>query len=206
MKNKRRILLLVVVLMAALLAFLLRDVFSVFILAPIAKLLFELRGYYGAVAQEDYWPIVLVFVLVIGFFSLHLLDFSLLFTQPEKTNLHGEGLHGDVYQLAFWLESVQRQSQFVGRRRQDSYSHWYVARTLANLAVDILKSRGAIEDHENRLQGPGWLPPPNIQNYLETGLRSNPVKFKQMLNAAQLTVPDAEEVIRYLESYVESTQ
>ena len=201
MKDKRRALLLLMVMIAALLALLLRDVFSVFIIAPIAKLLFVLRGYYGSTAQETYWPIVLVFVLVIGFLSLHLIDPDLHFTQQEKTNLHG-----DVYQMAFWLESIPRHAQFAGSLRQNAYSHWYVARYLANLAVDILNSHGAIEDRENRLQGPGWSPPPNIQNYLETGLRSNPVKFKQMLTAAQLTIPDVEEVIRYLESYVENTQ
>jgi hypothetical protein len=206
MKDKRRALLLLVVMIAALLALLLRDVFSVFIITPIVKLLFVLRGYYGATAREIYWPIVLVFVLVIGFLSLHLLDFDLHFTQHEKTNLHGDNFHGDIYHLAFWLASVPRQSQFAGSLHQNSYSHWYVARYLANLAVDILNSRGAIEDRENQLQGPGWSPPPNIQNYLEIGLRSNPVKFRQKLNASRLIIPEAEEVIRYLESYVESTQ
>lgn len=202
MKDKRGALLLLLLMLAALLAFLLRNVFSTFVIAPAAKLLFVVRGYYGAIAQENYWPIVLVFVAAIGFFSLRSLDVDLDFAKSKKTNLRGE-----VYNLAFWLESLTGRPQFARRRRQDdSYSHWFVARYLANLAVDILNSREASEDRESRLQGPGWSPPANIQDYLEIGLRTNPVKFKQMFNASQLTIPDAEEVIRYLESYVESIQ
>ncbi len=206
MKDRRRLLLLLVLVIAALLAFFLRDLFSMYVIAPIAKFLFVLRGYYGATDQETYWQIVAVIVILIGLLSLHLVDFNLLVTPFEKTNKNDGAAQGEVGHLALWLENLQRQPQFARSRRQGSYAQWYVARSLATLAVDLLNRQEANEEREKRLQGPGWSPPANIQSYLEIGLRSNPVMFKQKINAARLPVPEAEEVIRYLETYVESTQ
>ncbi len=206
MKDKRRLLLVLVLMIAALLAFFLRDLFSVYIVAPAAKFLFVMRGYYAATGQETYWQIVAVIVVLIGLLSLHLVDFNLLATPFERTRGNGEAAQGEVAHLAFWLENVQRSSQAARGRRQGSYAQWTVARSLATLAVDLLNRQGEGEEREKRLQGPGWSPPANIQTYLEIGLRSNPVMFKQKIAAARIAIPEVEEVIRYLESYVESTQ
>ncbi len=206
MKDRRGALLLLVLGIAAVLAFFLRGLFSVYVIAPIAKFLFVLRGYYGATGQETYWQIVVVGVILIGLLSLHLVNFNLVLTPFENTRKSEDKAQGEVTHLAFWLENLQRQGQFGRSGRQGSYAQWYVARSLATLAVDLLNRQGESDDREKRLQGPGWSPPENIQTYLEIGLRSNPVMFKHKIAAARLNLPEAEEVIRYLESYVESTQ
>jgi len=200
-RNRRLGLLLLVLFIAALLAFLLHHLFTSFVIYPLAKLLFIVRGYYRAIAQASCWPFVLVAILLIGLASLHLVELDMHRVHPQKNRQHGE-----VHQLSFWLERVQGQARSAAGLRQNTYSRWVVARAMADLAVDILNRRGAVEDRENRLQGPGWSPPRDVQEYLEIGLRSNPVTFAQMLKAAQLSIPGAETVISYLESYVESTK
>lgn len=195
--SKRRIVLLVVVLaLAALLAFFLRDVLSALIVPPLGELLFLLRNYYHSLEQSSYWPLVLAIVLVLGVSSLRIAAWDFRMARERKTELHNE-----VYLMSFWLERITHQGRFV----DSPYPRWYVARTLANLAVEILNRRGGSEVRGGELRGSGWAPPPETQKYLEIALRSTPATFGRMLEAASLTnVPDVESVIQYLESFVEN--
>ena len=192
MKNSRRLLLPVILLLAAALAFLLRGVFDALVIYPLAKLWFMLRGYYGAMAQSAYWPLILILVLLLGLSGLRIVEWNVQLGREKKMELRGE-----VHQTAFWLERLER---------QNPYPRWYVARTLADLAVDILNRRGAAEGRSLRLQGPGWAPPPEVQKYLEIALQSNPATFTKMLDASRIAVPNVETVIQYLECFVENSR
>lgn len=196
MRNRRTAILAVVLALAAILAFLLRNVLSALIVPPIAELLFLLRGYYHSLEQSSFWPLVLTIVLVLGISSLRIVDWNFHIDRERKTELHGE-----VDQMSFWLERIDHQRLFS----ETPYPRWYVARTLANLAVEILNRRGVSEVRGGELRGSGWSPSPDIQKYLEIALRSTPATFAHMLEAASLkNVPDVDTVIQYLESFVEN--
>ncbi len=86
------------------------------------------------------------------------------------------------------------------------YPRWYLARTLADLALEILRGRGASAERGGQIQGPGWEPPGDIQPYLETASRTTPATFSRQLDSAQVhRDPEAESVIEYLELYMESS-
>lgn len=199
MKDRRSLLLPVVLLIAVAMAFLLRGAFQSLIIYPIAKLLFIIRGYYGAMAQAAYWPFILLVVVLLGVSGLRVMDWNVRLGGDKKIELHG-----DVYQMAFWLERLNTLRDSFSR---NPYPRWYVARTLADLAVDMLNRQGTDTRRTIRLEGPGWNPPPNIQKYLQIALQSNPATFSNMLDAAGLdNVPEVETVIQYLESFVESSR
>jgi len=201
-KTRRLLLLPVALLLAAVLAYLLRGFFHDYLVIPLAKVLFIVRGYYGSFAQSAYWPLILIVLVVIGLSGLRIVDWNVQLGGERKVELHG-----DVYQMAFWLERLDRLNLFKDGFRQNPYPRWYVARTMADLAVDILNRRGVHDGRGGQLRGPGWAPPPDIQKYLEISLLSNPATFSKMLEAASLTnVPDVETVIQYLESFVENSK
>jgi hypothetical protein len=201
-KTRRLVLLPVVLVLAAALAFLLRGVINDFIILPLAKVLFVIRGYYGSIAQSAYWPLILVVILIIGLSGLRIVDLNVHLGGERKIELHG-----DVYQMAFWLERLDRLNLFKDGFSQNPYPRWYVARTLADLAVDILNRRGVNDGRGGQLRGPGLAPPPDIQKYLEIALQANPATFSRMLEAASLTtVPEVEAVVQYIESFVENSK
>ncbi len=199
MKNRRTLFLIMALFLAVVLAFLLRGVFDALVIYPLAKLWFMIRGYYGSMAQSAYWPLVLIAILVLGISSLRIFEWNFQLGGDRQIELRGE-----VQQMAFWLERLSDLRDSLGH---NPYPRWYVARTLADLAVDILHRRGADEARSGQLRGPGWAPPPEVQKYLEIALQSNPATFARMLSAASMsTLPDVELVIQYLESYVENSK
>lgn len=195
---KRRMFLLIVILVTAvLLAFLLRDALSALVVPLVGKIWFLLRGYYGSMEQTSYWPLVLAVILLLGFSSLRLADLSVRAERERRSQLRGE-----VQQMSFWLERFSGQGLFM----DTPYPRWYVARTLANLAVEMLNRTGVPGINRAQLRGSGWAPPPDVQKYLEIALRSTPATFQRMLDAAALKpLPEVEDVIQYLESFVENS-
>lgn len=164
---------------------------DVFIL-PVVKFFWLLKGYYGSLDQVIFWVALLVFLVIIAIFSLRGWTLGLYARREQVDELPGE-----VGQLAFWIR----------RSKHGPYPRWYLARTLAELALDLLRGRGADAERGGQLNGPGWEPPANTQAYLETAMRTTPATFSRQLELTKMVDrdPEAESVVEYLESYAETS-
>ncbi len=175
----------------AVLSVLLSDVMLNSVILPLVKFMWVLKGYYGSVHQSILWGVTLVGIVVIASTCLR--------SGAPSLRIHrkrGEKQPGPVGQLAFWIR----------RSQHGPYPRWYLARTLAELALEILRRRGVNAERDGSLNGPSWEPPQEIQTYLETAIHSTPATFNRQLNATGiLTDPDASEIITYLESYMENS-
>lgn len=191
MKLKFLILWIVILIAIALFSIPLAGIVEDGLVQPIVKFFWVLRGYYGSIHQSVSWVVVLIGVAVIAILSLRIgvLNFHVHRRSVEK-------LPGEVGQLAFWMNRFER----------GTYPRWYLARTLADLAHQILQERGSDAERGGDLEGPGWKPPGDIQLYLETALHTTPVTFKRQLERNGITTePDMGSIINYLESYMESS-
>jgi hypothetical protein len=158
---------------------------------PIVRFFWVLHGYYGSINQAILWGLALIAIIVIAVMSLRAGTLHLRIRRERIDKLPGE-----VGQLAFWIR----------RSHHGPYPRWYLARILADLALEILRERGASAERSGRLLGPGWAPPGKIQPYLETAIRTTPATFSRHLESAGVTIdPTAESVVEYLESYMENS-
>ncbi len=178
---------------AAALAFFLRGLISEFLILPLARLYWAVLVAYRTIPQFVVWVILLglLVFLTIGSFSL---------PASERTRERRSGYirRGEVEQLAFWLKSG----------RPGSYSRWQVAHILAVVALDILRQRSAPGRGGQKLEGPGWNPPPDVQEYLQTALTTTYADYPRPgLFSRRPPTPfdrDPEPVIAYLESFLEN--
>jgi hypothetical protein len=190
MKNRRVIFLVLGLVLAFALALLLRGLVQDILIVPFTKIIWYIKGYYGAFPQSVYWIIVLAVAGLIALSSMLLPDWD-FWNLKEKKSYQG----GNVHLLAFW----------IGRLRRGAYPRWYVARELARLASDIIQRQGDPED-KWQLQGPGWNPPQEIQKYLETAFKNNYAEFLRQGSSVSRTSGEADIklAIEYLESLMES--
>lgn len=193
MKNRRGLLLLLTGLgLAAVLGFLMREAVHVYLILPLTKFFWLVRGYYGSFSQSSYFVILVVVVLLIGLLSFRLTDWLETARRQDERPARGA-----VHQLAFWLE----------RSHRSAYARWYVARTLADLALDLLGERtGNRRRSGEGLEDAGWNPPPDIQEYLQLALRLSPAGFARKESSSQAAAleNDPEQVVAYLESILEN--
>jgi len=190
--KKARIAFLVVLMLAAVgLAFALIGPARELIILPIARFLWLAKGVYGSIPEAESWVFVLIIVGLIFLFVLLRTEW----TERELAEKRSPFL-GDVQQLSFWID----------RGHKGSYSRWHLARRLADLALEILESRGANVKATRRLSGPGWNPPPGVQRYLETALRTTYADYSRNSATESDSSLDADvsSVIAYLESLLEN--
>ncbi|MGB8213943.1 MAG: hypothetical protein WCE68_10335 [Anaerolineales bacterium] len=172
-------------------SFLLSGLVQDTVVLPIVKFAWILKGYFGSLPQAVIWGIVVTASLIIAGFSLRTASFTF-----HSRGQRAEKMLGQVGDLSFW----------IGRSKDGPYPRWYVAHTLAELALELLRRRGVDPGHGEQLKGPGWSPPKDVQAYLEIALRSTPASFARQLNFAQMPdLPDTESIIKYLESYAENS-
>lgn len=178
--------------LAAALGFLLREIVRAYLILPLTKFFWLIRGYYGAFSQASYFIILLVGVVLIGLVSFRLTDWIEIGRRRDERPRRGA-----VRQMAFWLE----------RSHRSAYARWYVARSLADLALDLLGGRTGGRRRSEDLAGAGWDPPPEIQEYLESALRLSPAGFARNEPSSPQVAAleyDPERVVAYLESILES--
>jgi hypothetical protein len=190
--SKGRIAILVVLLVAAIgLAFVLTGAARDLIILPLTKFFWMLKGVYGSVHDAEIWIGVLVVLAIILLFVLLRAEWG------EKEVTEERQIYpGDVQQLSFWID----------RGRKGAYSRWHLARRMADVALEILESRGANAKATRQLSGPGWNPPPKVQKYLETALRTTYADYaRKSATASESSLDtDVQSVIDYLESLLES--
>lgn len=160
------------------------------VLQPVIKFFWLLKGYYGSIDQAILWLAVVAVVLLAAGLSLRGATLHLGVREAHKSKSLGE-----VAQLSYWIR----------RSKQSIYSRWYLARTLANLALELLRGRGADVERGGLLRGPEWDPPGKIRAYLETAMQSTPATFAGQLQSAGVeNDPEAETIVEYLETYAEN--
>ena len=190
--KKARIAILVVLLIAAVgLAFMLIGPARNLIILPLVKFFWMAKGVYGSIPEAEAWVGVLVVLSLIFVFVLLRAEWGER-EVTEKRSFYP----GDVQQLSFWID----------RGHKGLYSRWHLARRLADLALEILASRGANAKSTRQLSGPGWNPPPAVQKYLDTALHTTYADFSRNSATVSETSLDADvpSVVAYLESLLES--
>jgi hypothetical protein len=192
---RRRLILAGVLIIAALLAFPLRETIYETIVVPIAYIAWYVGLLYRSLSQGIVWWVVVAIVLLMIAFSL----------VPE-TQFRGRERPkprpavGPVENLAI---SMRRADEGV-------YFRWLIANRLGKLAYQILLHRenGRPRSVFAPLRGQDWKPSPELQKYLETGLHGSFVDFpyaKRPVAAAPRTPLDQNvmESVEFLESHVE---
>jgi len=192
---RRRLILAGVLIIAALLAFPLRETIYETIVVPIAYIAWYVGLLYRSLSQGIVWWVVVAIVLLMIAFSL----------VPE-TQFRGRERPkprpavGPVENLAI---SMRRADEGV-------YFRWLVANRLGKLAYQILLHResGRPRSVFAPLRGQDWKPSLELQKYLETGLHGSFVDFpyaKRPVAAAPRTPLDQNvmESVEFLESHVE---
>src|SRR5690349_14387165 len=195
---QRWLIVLGVLVVAAILAFPLRDTIFRTIVIPAAFITWNMNLFYRSFSQETWWWVVI-------FLVLFLLVFSLL-TQPgfrPRTLLKRKPAQGPVEGFAIWLRKAEK----------GTYFKWLVANRLGKLAYQILLHResGRPRSVFAPLQGQDWEPTKDLQIYLETGLHGSFADFpnrRSRFSTHQPTPLDLEitEAVEFLESQLENDQ
>ncbi|HLF74130.1 MAG TPA: hypothetical protein VI524_07290 [Anaerolineales bacterium] len=181
-----------VLLIAALLAFPLRQAVHDAIVVPGAYLLWVLGLVYRSLSQGIWWLIVILLVLLILGRSL-----APPLPPPGRMLAKSRPPRGQVEDLADWLN----------KSGQGMYFKWLVANRLGKLAYQILwqRGRGKTRSVFEPLAGPDWEPAPDLQRYLESGLQGSFADFpnpRKLLASPGKTPLDyrVDEAVDFLES------
>ncbi len=199
MNPRRRYLLLFgVLVIAALLAFPLRDAIYKVVIVPLAFLAFELGLMYRSLSQGVWWWVSIAIVLFVLLFSL---------VPPLKASPRQEPRSrprvGQVEELTIWLRRV----------KGGTYFKWLVANRLGKLAYQMLLQResGRPRSVFAPLVGLDWEPPQELRMYLEHGLHGSFADFPHTgarFNAPPKTPLDYEvrQAVEFLETQLESNE
>jgi len=190
----RWLLVLGIIIIAALLAFPLRDTIYQTVVIPLAFISWQLGLWYRSLSQVVWWGLIVAFVL-------YLLVSSLVpYFQPRrKRPPAARPNRGAVEDLAIGL----------GRANSGIYFKWLIANRLGKLAYQILLHResGRPRSVFAPLEGTDWKPAKELQTYLEIGLHgsfSNYPTPKHWMGTPPRTPLDYEigDAVAFLESQV----
>ena len=194
----RWLIMVLVLIIAALLAFPLRDTIYETVVIPLAFLGWEVGLLYRSLPQSIWWWLIIAIVIF-------MLAFSLLpkFQPTRRDQAKSKPKHGQVEDLAIWM----------GRAKSGIYFKWLIANRLGKLAYQILQHResGRPRSVFAPLLGMDWEPAKELQKYLETGLHGSFSDFptpRRPLAAPPKTPLDYEinKAIEFLESQVENNR
>ena len=177
----------------ALLAIPLRGLVHDWILLPMARFFWLVRGYYGALPQFAYWITALGVAILIVILSIHIPGWEKR-SQPARIGLKP----GSVSEMSFWIR----------RSKKNLFPKWHIAQVLAGMALDILDGRREKLAPARSLKGQNWTPPEEVKTYLESALttiysdlpKPGPLRSNQPTPFDQ----DLDPVIDYLESLLEN--
>ena len=195
-RTRRWLLLIGVLVIAALLAFPLRETIHEIVVVPVAFIGWQLGLLYRSFSQLIWWWLIVAIVILMLIFSLvpRVRPYR---REPPKS----APKHGQVEDLANWL----------GRAKSGIYFKWLIANRLGKLAFQILLHResGRPRSVFAPLLGTDWEPAKDLQMYLETGLHGSFSDFpnsNRPFTAPQQTPLDYDitEAVEFLESQVEN--
>ena len=156
----RRLAVLGILLIAMVLAFPLREAIYQLVVIPIAYILWLLKLLYLSLSQAIWWILVMLIVVLIAGRNL------LPGIRLGRTSI--------VYQKVA-RGSVEAFAAVLKKRDRGNYSKWLVANRLGKLAFQILllREHGKPRSVFEPLTAAGWDATPEIQEYLEKGLRGS---------------------------------
>jgi len=189
--NRRWVTLLGFLLLVALLTPLAQRVTHWLLLEPLAYYGWGLKQVLRVVPDSFYW---LFFLACLGFLALVFLMRDII--------LHRTRLEKPVTQrgpVAYLAENIDRSDQ-------SNYFKWVIANRLANIALRIRWGDSAVET-----SAIAPLAPPDVQVYLENGLLSSFMDYRQKRkwftrNSITPFDVDVRDVIDYLESQMEQSR
>ncbi len=197
-QTRRRLILAAALVIAALLAFPLRQAIYQTIVIPVAFVAWNLSLFYHSLSQGIWWWVII-------FVVLFMLAFSLV-PRPSfrsRAEVKSKPPLGQVESLAIWLRKAER----------GIYFKWLIANRLGKLAYQMLLHResGRSRSVFAPLVGADWQPSQPLQSYLETGLHGSFADYPDVKN--RLGVPektpldlDVTEAVEFLESQVENSR
>jgi hypothetical protein len=180
---------------AAVLAFLLRDVINRLLVIPLAYLLWALELLYLSLSQAVWWIAMILLVIFMLVYSL------LPEIKPAKrqtvVSAHERG-------------RVERLALSIQKSKKGTYFKWLVANRLGKLAYQILLQRenGKPRSIFAPLAGDGWEPNEEVRKYLDTGLHGSfadfPTSSLPFSSPAKTPLDhDVFEVVEFLESQMD---
>lgn len=194
--TRRWLIMAAILVIAALLAFPLRETIYDTVVVPAAFIVWQLGLIYRSLSQMIWWWLIIVVVIF-------MLAFSLMprFQPVRREERRPKPKQGQVEDLAIWL----------GRAKSGVYFKWLIANRLGKLAYQILLHResGRPRSVFTPLLGVDWDPSRELQNYLEIGLHGSFSDFpnpKRGLAVQPKTPLDYEvkDAVEFLESQVKN--
>lgn len=186
------------IVVAALLAFPLREAVHDAIVIPVAYVLWALGLFYRSLSQGIWWVILVMLVLLIFAKSL-----APQLRPPGQVLTSSKPALGQVQTLAGWLN----------KSSTGIYFKWLIANRLGKLAYQILlqRSNGKPRSVFEPLTGPDWHPTADLQNYLQSGLHRS---FADFPNPRRFFAPPAQtpldldinEAVDFLESQIDDSR
>ncbi len=183
-------------LLIVILAFALRDVVVALIIIPAAFLWWLFKLYYAAIPQVIFWALL---AALAAYSAITTVIPSIRIRAKTKTEIRIA--QGRIEILADWLKKS---------KRGGTYYKWLIANRLGKNAREILAQRegNPASKKFSALTGRGWNPPPEIDEYLNTGLNGSftnalrPRWFWQSPPTTPLDI-EAQQVMDYLEDEME---
>ena len=191
---RRGLILIAALIIAAILAFPLRETIYGMVVIPIAYIAWNLNLVYQSFSQGIWW-------WVIAFIVFFMIAFSLM-PRPQLRSRGGPRAkppQGQVENLSVWLR----------RAESGIYFKWLVANRLGKLAYQILLHResGRPRSVFAPLVGTDWELTKELQTYLEIGLHGSFADFpnRGRFSARQATPLDLDvaEAVTFLESQID---
>jgi hypothetical protein len=192
-KSRSLYFLILLLVMLSILAYFLRDTVQEWIIIPMARLFWLVKGYYGAFPQAAYWMIALGVAIVISIFSFRLPD-----EWKREKSRQGKPMPGAVQEMAFWIQ----------RSKGGIFPKWHIAHFLADLVIGIINRKGTDQKYLRRLGDLDTPPPPDVEKYLSAALTTNYTDYlKPRRFGPEPATPfdqDLEPIVSYLESLMEN--
>ena len=181
------------VLIAAVLAYILKDIVGAFLFEPVSQMWYALYLLYLSIAQIIFWFILIVVVALIAFGSLYGKFGLARLDEGEKKSKPGP---------------VANAARHIARSDEGIYYKWLIANRLGKLARSIFARNAGNESAGiTVLQGSGHQPTSEIVAYLMSGLTQTFADYprRNWLGRLPITPLDVEieRVIEYLESKME---
>ena len=184
------------IVLAAALAYFLRDLINDKVIIPLSYLWWRIGLYYHSVPEDRWWGLVIVMICLMAFASI----------RPDEWSFHYQDLdtqpmQGPVEELMIWMMKLRR----------NEYYKWLIANRLGKLARSFLMQREGsnVQRWDGSLNGSAWDPPEAVGAYLKSGLNrpfANVHPSSESLSrphSAPLNL-DPQRVVEYFESEMEN--